>query len=334
MHATLLISIALPFAATFQPVPPDLTTPPSPRTTPDDSLQPWRSDLRSASLLGDSQPTTLFHLSAAAAPSLARDSRGTIYAAFQWYPQSEPANAGSIALQRSFDNARAWTPPRALSIRNLPGSLLPPTDPVLAVLPDDSLRLYFLAADRADPRTPALYSALSRDGGESFSFEPGQRFRPERGSTCAIARRDTQWLLIASDAVGPVRATSTDGLTFTLAGRIDANVQGQWTGSLIADGDAFTFLGQAGNGGAIWRSTSTDGKVWSSPTTLDLRGSRPTAVRPEAGRWFFLVSSLPAPVRTSPPVEPSIPGPPPRTIPLEPPAKPRVPDVPGLPRPR
>lgn len=333
MHLIPLVCLAS-LAAALQPAPPDLTSPPGPRSTPDDANQPWRSDLRAVSVLGDSTPSPSFHLSAAAAPSLARDSRGTLYAVFQWYPQSDPAASGSLALHRSFDNARAWTPPRALSIRALPGTLLPPSDPVLVVLPDDSLRLYFLAAQRTEPRTIALYSAISRDGGESFTFEPGQRFQPERGAPCAIARRNAEWLLVSTDSVGPIRATSADGLTFTHAGRIDANVPGQWIGSLVTDGDAFTFFGQAGPNATIWRATSTDGKAWTSQPSIDLRGSRPAAVRPEAGRWFILASTLPSPVRTSQPSEPAVPAPPPRTIPLEPPTKPRVPEVPGLPRPR
>lgn len=339
---------------------PQHPTPPQPplRGQPQDG--PWSRDLRSLVLKGDAVSDRGFFAGSAGVPSLAR-SGGTLYAAFQWFPQSDPESFDQVALARSTDQGRSWTPPRRLIVKDLPSGFQRPFDPTIVVAGDDLLRLYFTSNPKGregGASGQAIYSACSKDGGDTWTFEPGERLKGSGKSgayDCAVAKLPGKdgdlWHMItplppgARDDLGRpgggggYHATSKDGLTFSKAERFEWEGKGQWIGNLmVADGE-LVFFGSPGpgtDGGKLWRATSKDGLKWSKPTPLDAVGADPAAVRLENGSLLLVFVSPPgkAPPKVDP--RPGIPEEDPDGWPSRPslPRDPdeRVPRTPDFPR--
>lgn len=316
---------------------------------------PWRRDLRSATVKGEAVASPAFFVGCAGVPSLAK-SHSTIYAAFQWFPQSDAESFDQVALSRSTDQGKSWTPPKRLVVKDLPSGYQRPYDPTIVAAGDDLLRLYFTSnpeGRKGGTAGQAIYSATSKDGGETWTFEPGERFRaPGKGGAydCAVAKLSGKdgdvWHLIVPSAPGSrdevgrtggpgaYHATSKDGVTFTKGERVEWEGKGQWIGNLLVVDGELAFYGSPGpgsEGGKIWRATSKDGVKWSKPTTVDLVGADPAAVRLENGSVLLVAVSPPekAPPRGEP--GPADPGEDPDGWPRPRPRPPEEP-FPDLPR--
>lgn len=316
---------------------------------------PWRRDLRSATLKGEAVTAPAFFVGSAGVPSLARF-HSTVYAAFQWFPQSDPESFDQVALSRSSDQGKSWTPPRRLVVKDLPSGFQRPYDPTIVVAGDDLLRVYFTSnpsGREGGMAGQAIYSAASKDGGETWTFEPGERFKvPGKSGAydCAVAKLPGKdgdvWHIITptppglrddvgrTTGAGAYHATSKDGLTFTKAERLETEGKGQWIGNLLVVDGELAFYGSPGpgsEGGKIWRATSKDGVKWSKPVTVDLVGADPAAVRLENGSVLLVAVSPPgkAPPRGEP--GPGEPGEDPDGWPRP---RPKLPDepFPNLPR--
>jgi hypothetical protein len=253
---------------------------------------------------------------AAGVPSVIRDAKGRLIAAFQWFPERPSPHFDRVAVRISTDGGRSWGKPEPIEIDGLPRSYTRPFDPTLALLPDGRIRLYFSSnptGRRILDENTATYSAVSRDG-VRYSFEPGARFTvPGRiVIDCAVLRLGDQWHYyapIGRPEDGAYHAVSKDGLTFTRQADI-ASVEGvNWTGNLVAYGDGMRFYGSSRRG--LWWAFSRDGEQWTRPRYLSVRGGDPAVVAVSEKEYLLVYVSEP---RRPPP--PPAPGPqPPRRSP-------------------
>jgi hypothetical protein len=68
---------------------------------------------------------------AAGVPSVVRDAKGRLIAAFQWFPSTPPESFDRIAIRTSNDQGRTWTEPKTIIVRGLPAGANRPCDPTL-----------------------------------------------------------------------------------------------------------------------------------------------------------------------------------------------------------
>ena len=124
-----------------------------------------------------------------------------IFIAFQNFDanRNDTANFDRIATSFSTDNGETWSQRKTVEFKRFPSNLQRPFDPTL-VNDGGKLRMYFTSSNKASKRRrTAYYSAVSSDGGETFTYERGVRFsvRGRNVIDSAVGKLKDEWLMIA-----------------------------------------------------------------------------------------------------------------------------------------
>lgn len=254
---------------------------------------PWTLDLKLAvGSTPDAFGAAAPFVAQAGVVSLAKRTNGQIIALFQWFPFADPASFDQVAASFSSDGGRTWTAPKACTFTGLPTGYQRPFDPTVTVREDGSLRVYFTS--NVNGSATGFYSATSTDG-LAWTFEPGPRFTPARGTVdCAVARWNGQWHLVSpigAPSEGAYHAVSDDGLAFTRQADIPSVGGVNWTGNLVGVNGALRFYGTPGSG--LWFASTSDGTTWSTPAAVGVQGGDPAVVEAEPGRWLLVATGPP-----------------------------------------
>ncbi len=273
-----------------------------------------------------------------ASPALCREGDGRVHAVYLREPDRKGGEDGvagvlELVLTTSGDGGQTWGVPGVVRIESAPGDLSAPAGPALVALPGGGLRLYFSAVRVVEGRPAGVaevYSAVSRDGGKSFSYEPGVRLSLAEGaSEVAVARMGEVWFMAVprdGDVGGMTLATSPDGLAFSKVGpwrvRPGGALPGHgWRGTLLSADGKLTFIGGGalpGTAGSrqVWRGTSSDGREWTSGGVLEVEGFDVGAALLPGGEVLVAVTRRGG--RGLPPGEPREPMPPVQPVPRRP----------------
>jgi len=274
-----------------------------------------------------------------ASPALCREGDGRVHAVYLREPERKGGEDGvagvlELVLTTSGDGGQTWGVPGVVRIESAPGDLSAPAGPALVALPGGGLRLYFSAVRVVEGRPAGVaevYSAVSRDGGKSFSYEPGVRLSLAEGaSEVAVARMGEVWFMAVprdGDVGGMTLATSPDGLAFSKVGPWSVRPGGgalpvhRWRGSLLSADGKLTFIGGGalpGTAGSrqVWRGTSSDGREWTSGGVLEVEGFDVGAALLPGGEVLVAVTRRGG--RGLPPGEPREPMPPVQPVPRRP----------------
>lgn len=256
--------------------------------------RPWNNDLKMRISDGGKpfgEETTFVR--AAGVPSLTRDRKGRLIAAFQWFPQDRQEAWDRVATSISEDNGKTWSAPKPIVVEGLPNGYQRPFDPTVVVIGTGRIRMYFTSSkpgQMGSNGVTGIYSAISSDG-VNFKFEPGARLSvmDRRVIDCAVHKLGDTWHMIAPigrPEDGAYHATSKDGLEFTRTENIKSEDGANWTGNLIAASPGMCFYGNSNRG--LWWSYSAEGKSWTRPTFLNVMGGDPAVVNGADGRVIMI----------------------------------------------
>jgi hypothetical protein len=115
--------------------------------------QPWTAPLMIASSDdGIEFSAPVVFQDSSGVPSAVRWKGDTLVCVFQWARQPVGSPTWDrVAVKFSYDDGSSWTSPQPLILHALPPSYQRPFDPALAVIPGDSLRLYFSSSEEMPP---------------------------------------------------------------------------------------------------------------------------------------------------------------------------------------
>jgi hypothetical protein len=266
---------------------------------------PWNRDLMIRwSADGQTFESESVFTETAGVPSITKDEKGTLAAAFQWFPLDRADAFDKVAVRFSTTGGISWTDPAAIEVKGLPASYQRPFDPTIVNIPGKGYRMYFSCGPRPAPTGPrpmnpssdvnvATYSAFSTDG-VHYEFEPGARFEftGHRVIDCAVAFDGTRWQYIAPIGrpdEGAYSATSSDGLAFTRLTNITSSGSFNWTGNLVALGSQLRFYGASREG--VWWSQRSANNQWSAPVITNFRGGDPAVAQGKDGKLFIVYVS-------------------------------------------
>ncbi len=263
---------------------------------------PWQRYLKistATTMAGLGQQVTTFE-ERSGVPSLTVGTDGTLYAAFQWFPENDNSNFDKVAIKTSTDNGLTWSEPTPINVSGLPEGYQRPFDPTLVTLADGRLRLYFTSSpEQLGPGTSRqTYSAVSLDSNYAFEYEYeglSLSLATDQAYDSGVALLDNVWHMFTpggEEFVGANHATSTDGVAFTLVDQItnpaiDDKKQ-SWIGNLFGGNDGIGFVG---GGSPIWYMTTSDGTTWSAIKNLAVNGGDPTVARALDGTYLLIFVS-------------------------------------------
>jgi hypothetical protein len=260
---------------------------------------PWQRDL----LIAASEDGTTFaghetFVEGGGVPSVIKDAKGRLLAAFQWFPANDRDHFDRVAVKVSEDGGKTWSAPQPIAVEDLPATYQRPFDPTLALAADGRIRLYFSCSPTGQRMLDggvATYSAISSDG-VRYKFEPGVRVSvPGRAVIdCAVVRLGDKWHYTAPRGrpdEGAYHAVSEDGLKFTRVEDIPSVDGANWLGNLMPCGDGMRFYGGAPRG--MWWAFSKDGREWTRPTYLGFGGGDPAAVQVSEKRFLIIYTGEP-----------------------------------------
>ena len=251
---------------------------------------PWNRDLYvSESADGLSFGKERLFVERGGVPTLVRDARGRLVAAFQWFPFDQRESFDRVAVMVSEDDGKSWSRPRTIQVEGLPSDFMRPFDPTLVLQEAGRLRLYFTSHSR-ERRAPAIYSAVSADGAR-YTFEPGMRFGVEGKPVidCAVGRLGKQWHFFApvqGERGQGYHAISDDGRSFRRLENVSIDGDRQWLGCAVTTEKGLRFLG-SGRGG-VWSAISGDGAKWTLEDRSRGRHLDPGVARTTDGRWLLI----------------------------------------------
>ncbi len=232
----------------------------------------------------------------AGVPTVIRDAKGRLVAAFQWFPFERREAFDRVAVKFSNDDGKTWSDPQLIQVRGMPAGYQRPFDPTLAALDDGRIRIYFTSSPGAPSpnQQTQIYSAISSDG-VHYTFEPGVRFSVEgdRAFDCSVVRLGKVWHYFSPMAGrdgSAFHAVSEDGLKFTRLPDIALPVRGSWIGNAVATKEGVRFYG-SGVGG--WSAFSRDGSTWQVDRDTQFRGGDPAVVQRRDGSFLMIVTGGP-----------------------------------------
>ncbi len=256
---------------------------------------PWNNDIGVYRIAPGSSAVRVHTFARAGVASVARAESGELIAAFQWFPESNPAAFDRIALSRSVDGGLTWSTPMTAALTGINGDERAPFDPTLVVLADGRVRMYFTMNKNTPGAIARIGSAISSDGVQ-FALEPGDRFAVtgQMVIDCAAAQLNGTWQLIApiQGADGSAyRATSTDGLNFVRQPNLSGATTNRWLGALVQIPKGLRFYGTSNAG--VWSARTTDGASWTlDATPSGVPGADPgVAVLPDG--TLIVVATVP-----------------------------------------
>jgi DNA-binding beta-propeller fold protein YncE len=262
---------------------------------------PWDNDVIVYRSPSNGNAEKLATFERAGVPTVARLKDGRLIVAHQHFPENDRENFDKVAVHFSSDEGRTWAAPRVIQVAGLPEGMRFPFDPTLVPLPDGSVRLYFTGnmGRTFGPSTPAIHSAISKDG-VNYTYEPGVRFGVEGRMVidCAVALHNGTFHLIAPDndtTTGSrgYHAISKDGLKFERVADVTMPINGRWLGNMQSDSGQLVFFG---SGDGPWPVTSSDGISWKlAANATRIPGADPGAVKLRDGSWLLVVTGPPRP---------------------------------------
>ncbi|MBL0127844.1 MAG: hypothetical protein IPP83_10405 [Flavobacteriales bacterium] len=243
-------------------------------------------------------------------PSVFQDSSGvpsgirwhgdTLIAAFQWFRQPNPSPSWDrVAVKFSYDNGASWTMPTPIVVNGLPPNYQRPFDPTLALLGNDSLRIYYSSSAGMPmglDSTVNTYSAASADG-IHYQFEPGARVDVVDHAVIdpAVIQFGPGWHYLAP--AGPPQAgayhyLAPDGITFNAVPVIPSDAQHNWTGNYMVNSPTeLRFYGAGQNG--IWYNSSPNGGVWNGYVPTNIQGGDPSVLRVDTDTYLMVYVGMP-----------------------------------------
>ncbi len=229
---------------------------------------PWNNDIGVYRVPGGGTPVRVHTFARSGVSSVVRRAGGELIAAFQWFPENNPASFDRIALSRSLDAGLTWSAPTTAPITGLLADDRAPFDPTLVALEDGRVRMYFTMNKLAAGSVPRIGSAISSDGMQ-FTLEAGDRFAVagQMVIDCAVAQVGATWNLISpiQGADGTAyRATSNDGLNFVRQADLVGPATNRWLGAMIQIPKGARFYGTSNSG--VWSARSTNGSAWTVDT--------------------------------------------------------------------
>ncbi|MDA1008905.1 MAG: hypothetical protein O2800_07920 [Planctomycetota bacterium] len=225
---------------------------------------PWNNDIGVWRIAVGGTPVRVHTFARAGVSSVVQLASGELVAAFQWFPENNPASFDHIALSRSVDDGLTWSTPTTPPITGLLADDRAPFDPTLIALDDGRIRMYFTMNKLVGASVPRIGSAISTDGIQ-FALEAGDRFAVSGQMVidCAVAQLGNTWQLISpiQNADGAAyRATSSDGLNFVRQADLTGPATNRWLGAMIQIPKGLRFYGSSNNG--VWSARSTNGSSW------------------------------------------------------------------------
>lgn len=145
----------------------------------------------------------------ASVPAAVVDTNQTVY--LYYVKMNSASDTEKLMVATSPDGEYFYTP----QLTNISGSsVLRRVDPDPVLLPDGRIRLYYIDLDMMPPQN--VHSAISSDG-INFTEEAGIRFKDTNGITDPdVCYTGSRWNMYLSKGSQLIRATSADGLTFSL----------------------------------------------------------------------------------------------------------------------
>ncbi len=268
---------------------------------------PWNADL----IICESSDGTTFNncrlfVDSAGVVCVIKKANGHLISAFQWFqaPIGSPT-WDKVAVCTSTDNGSNWSSPTLALFPDLPANYQRPFDPTLALTETGDIRMYFSSSEMGSgPLTSSVhtYSAISTDGGLTYTFEPGVRFQYPDQATIdpAVVLHNGVWYYTSPAGApqdGAFRATSPDGLNFTQLANIPSDAQHNWTGNLLSLPGELRFYGSGSS--LWWKSTTDGGNTWSTYNNTNLKGGDPAVVKTDNNQYLMLFTGFRC---TSPPI--------------------------------
>jgi hypothetical protein len=229
-------------------------------------------------------------------PTVVRDGKGRLIAAFQWFPFERREAFDRVAVKVSNDDGKTWSDPQPIVVIGMPTGYQRPFDPTLAALDDGRIRIYFTSSPGAPSpnQQTQIYSAISSDG-VRYAFESGVRFGVEGGRAfdCSVVRIAKTWHYFSPipgrDGCA-FHAVSEDGLRFTRLPDIALPIRGSWIGNPVALKDGVRFYGSGAGG---WSAFSRDGSTWQVDSNTRFVGGDPAVVQRRDGSFLMIVTGGP-----------------------------------------
>jgi len=259
--------------------------------------QPWTAPLMIAnSNDGITFDAPVVFQDSSGVPSAVRWRGDTLVCVFQWCRQPVGSPTWDrVAVKFSSDNGASWTLPQPIVVHDLPPSYQRPFDPTLAVIPGDSLRIYFSSSDGMPPPGEDslinTYSAISADG-VNFFFEPDPRVDhpTNRVIDPAVIHFGGLWHYLSpvgAPQSGAYHYISQEGTHFSMAPNIGSDAQHNWTGNyLVNASDELRFYGTGFP--FVWFNSSPNGGEWTGYTNSNIRGGDPTVVKQANGTHLII----------------------------------------------
>jgi hypothetical protein len=203
---------------------------------------PWSRDLKWLTIQSGTPTPPAFFLMAAGVPSLTRDAKGRIFAAFQWFPANEEGAFDRVAVSTSDDGGKSWTPPKTVKIEGMPEGLVRSFDPTLVTLDDGRIRMYFTSHPGANrqqggnpPRPPQNQGGFPPQQGppNQGGFPPQQGppnqggFPPQQGPPNQGGFPPQQGPQRPPDDLQIYSAISTDGINFKFEEGVRFKAEGE-----------------------------------------------------------------------------------------------------------
>ena len=242
-------------------------------------------------------------------PSVIRWHGDTLIAAFQWFRQPNPSPSWDrVAVKFSYDNGASWTDPTPIVVNGLPSNYQRPFDPTLAVLGNDSLRIYYSSSEGMAmmlDSTVNTYSAVSIDG-IHYAFEPGARVDVVDHAVIdpAVIHFGPGWHYLAPAGApqdGAYHYLGPDGLNFNAVPMIPSDGQHNWTGNYMVNSPGeLRFYGAGQNG--IWYNSSPNGGLWNGYVNTNILGGDPTVLKVADGNYLMVYVGQPYNVGLGDPV--------------------------------
>ena len=241
----------------------------------------------------------------AAAPDLVRLPDDNLLTVFDYRPPSREADGSVLAVSRSTDQGRSWSPPRSLRFEGLPSKSVRPAHADLVWMPNGRLRAYFQMTEpggegRRSGGARSLGSATTRDG---LRFQIDRTVRiPMRGTAEAhptgvwLGSRFELWVTRlarptdAGDARSRLmRLVSNDGRRFRQARPLTESL---FAGNFLESGRGQHRLYGSARGDIISLTADKRGR-WAREPQVCLRGGRdPAVIRLEDGTFLMLYTAI------------------------------------------
>lgn len=252
-------------------------------------LQPLQQDLILATGDGSSFTDKAVLVTGAATPSAILKNNELI-AYFNYFPEGQRRSYGSIHQIKSVDKGQTWSNPAQIMIFNAPALATVPFSPKVVLLPNNKIKLYFLARKRDEEQTK-LFAAVSDDG-IKFAFDPSTSFELEGQSliSYAVTILDYKMHLLAYTREGSASFTAHHAISYdtsVFTRLADVVIKDSYYGqtSLVTDGSKLILYGASDKG--LWKSNSPDGNSWSSINYLNNQTENPGLIYKDNLYYLF-----------------------------------------------